>query len=191
MTRKEFAKLFFSLGLQLRAPVGEPELRAYYAVLGSEPESLVAAAAERFMREATWFPKTSEWMAAIRAVEADRRQAQREASRREGALCAVCEDTGWAASDVDGVRVVNRCACWTARRAERLGVAAPPPPALPPIPNEPNPEQLARIKAAVLPFVKGNDDERLRHQASARPGTTDSGAASASDSPDGDRLHGD
>jgi hypothetical protein len=156
MTLKEFSKLFYSLALQLRAgDLGDAELRAYYLALEREPLPLVQAAAQRFMHEAQWFPKTSEWRAAIRQVEADRRQAQRDATRREGALCAVCEDTGWARSEESGVPVVSRCACWTARRAERLGVAAPPPPALPPIPTEPDLEQLARIKAAVLPFVKG------------------------------------
>ena len=93
MTRKEFAKLFYSLALQLRATVGEIDLRAYYAVFSREPEPLVRAAAERWIRIETWSPKTSAWLATMRAVEAERREAQRDASRRE-ALCAACEAPG-------------------------------------------------------------------------------------------------
>lgn len=188
MTRTEFSRLFFSLALQLRATVGEPDLRAYYAALQHEPEPLVRAAAERFMRDATWFPKTSEWMQAIRVIENERRELQREATRRVGALCEVCEDTGWMPAEAHGVRGVTRCVCWTRRRAERLGAAVPPPPALPPVPSDPDPLQLARIKAAVLPFVKEDRDERRGGTAARGPVSTNSGVTAPGDDADGNHV---
>ena len=129
MLLDQFAKIFAVLAEQLRATdTDDATIRAYFLALKDLEPELVAMAAQRLAKTATWFPKTSEWLDMTRAVERDRVEAQRLFLRGlSQPLCLACDDTGWESCG-DGVRP---CACRSLRRLEVLGRR--PWPALPPV----------------------------------------------------------
>jgi len=127
MTLQEFTPIFAVLATQLRATdADEAMIRAYYLALKDVPAEFLAMAAQRMAKTGGavegdnrhWFPKTSEWLAMARKVEAERIAQQRELLRKLPApLCQACDDTGW---EPNGDRV-RPCACRSVRRAEVLG----------------------------------------------------------------------
>lgn len=149
MTFEQFAPLFATLAMQLRASdADEPTAKMYFKVLKDEPAELVALAADRLAKTAEWFPKTSEWLACDRAIEHERADLQRRAVKARQKfglppLCADCEDTGF--RRLPTARVTP-CDCQGLRRLEILG--ARPLPALPSGP-EPSDALDPRVDAAV------------------------------------------
>ena len=126
MTLSEFADLFALLAVQLRhTDADEVVIRAYYEGLQDIEVEWLRAAADRLSRQATWFPKTSEWRAAAEAIRRHRIDSQQPSCGRPWPLCHVCGDTSWAPIDsVEHGRAVRRvtpCACRAQRRREILG----------------------------------------------------------------------
>lgn len=126
MTLKEFSNVFGVLAVQLRfSDADEVTIRGYFEALKDIELEFVKWAAERFARSVVnehgeaWFPKTAEWRAMARKVEADRHEELRARLRKLPApLCAACDDTGWERTQDD--RVVP-CDCRQLRRLEVLG----------------------------------------------------------------------
>src|ERR1700681_2328987 len=102
MNVPEFANIFALLAVQLRQIDADGTLmRGYYEGLRDLEPELLKAAAERLSRTAKWFPKTSEWRAAVEAIRRQRIEAQREHLRKAPRpLCSLCDDTGWESVDV-------------------------------------------------------------------------------------------
>jgi hypothetical protein len=150
-TLSAFARVFGPLAIQLRAgDVDEVTIRVYYDTLKDLPLEFLAMAAEEMGRSAEWFPKTSEWRAAARKVETERRRHQKVLlSSLAEPLCRACDDTGWA---LDATRRAYQCDCRTLRRLELLGVR--PWPRMIPATVQPQAEantdaMMARIRRAV------------------------------------------
>lgn len=146
-----FLQSFNRLVIALRDK--EPDtatLRVYFDALRDCDIEFIVAAAERLMN-AEWFPKTSEWKGAARAIEHERMDQQRAVLRKlPTPLCRACDDTGWA---MGGDNRASRCDCQEMRRLEVLG-RRPMPQLLPSAP-EPDPAQVARVDALVAQAVRG------------------------------------
>jgi hypothetical protein len=125
-----FMEAMIALAVALRdQPPDVVTMRVYFKALNDLEIEFVTAAAERLIADAQFFPKTTEWRAAVKKVEAERVEAQRAHLRKFSApVCSACDDTGWAA-EADGR--VKPCICRQQRRLELLGRR--PYPALPEI----------------------------------------------------------
>lgn len=125
MTLSEFANVFGILALQLRClDADEAMIRAYYAVLKDLELELVQMAAVQLASHPgenhAWFPKTAEWKALARKIEADRTAELTQRLRHlPGRLCLACEDTGWERDET--TNRVTQCGCRKMRRQEILG----------------------------------------------------------------------
>lgn len=127
MTLAEFANVFGILALQLRCTdADEAMIRAYFVALQDLPLELVQLAAVQFASQmgdnGAWFPKTAEWKAAARKVEAERVAIIEETLRKRRQvrqpLCFACEDTSWVPGPDNRV---TRCSCREQRRLEAIG----------------------------------------------------------------------
>lgn len=137
MTWAEFSQVFAVLAMQLRATDADEAMgRSYFKALGDLDLELVAMAADVIARRGGaqegdnrhWFPKTSEWRAAVEKIEIDRTDALRARLRKlPTPLCFDCDDTGFALNAT--TNRVTPCACRKLRRLEILGRR--PMPALP------------------------------------------------------------
>jgi hypothetical protein len=132
VTLPQFAATFAVLAVRLRyTDADEAVIRAYFDGLQDLELELLTAAADRLARAAQWFPKTSEWRAAVEAIRYERLDAQRAYLRKSPQrLCGVCDDTGWMPVDSvergQSVRRVTPCTCRAQRRQEILGHEPPP-----------------------------------------------------------------
>jgi hypothetical protein len=133
MTFAEFSEVFAVLAMQLRAmDADEAMARSYYRVLEHESLPLLKLSAEKLASSAQWFPKTSEWLEAAKAIEVERAIAVGQTLQKRRwlgqPLCLACEDTGWVRND--DTNRVRRCDCVNLRRLEvqghRLLPALPP-----------------------------------------------------------------
>jgi hypothetical protein len=115
-----FARAFVGLALALREKAADAAVMGeYFKALNDLPIEFVIAGAEQWKTRAQWFPKTSEWRAAVVSLEAERAEAQRAFLRQlPTPACAVCDDTSWAQDDDGRVRP---CGCRPLRRLELLG----------------------------------------------------------------------
>lgn len=112
--KPRFVQSFNRLAVALRLPSGEVDSamqRVYYEALEDLPIDAIEDAARNFAREATWFPKTSEWRSvAERARNARALTAgiQDHTGRVWHAECATCDDTGWEPLTCAGSRQCGR-----------------------------------------------------------------------------------
>jgi len=157
MTLADFSQIFAVLAVQMRfTDADEVTIRAYFDVLKDIEPEFVQWAAESMARrggsegdQPHWFPKSSEWRAAARRIEADRSRELRARLRQlPEPACRACEDTGWAPCG-QGVR---RCSCDAIRRLEVLGRR--PFPALPEHVEPPDLGSFERVRAMVRPLVE-------------------------------------
>ncbi len=115
-----FAGVMARLALALRdKDPDSAQMRTYFEALKDLEVDFLSAAADRLVRTAEWFPKTSEWRAAAVAIERERTDDLTARLRSlPMRLCLVCDDTGWAPAAENRVK---RCDCQTLRRLEILG----------------------------------------------------------------------
>jgi hypothetical protein len=155
MTLPEFTNVFAVLAVQLRqTDADEPTIRGYFESLKDLELELISAAAEQLARASLWFPKTSEWRAAVEKIRTERIEQQRAWLRTAPRpLCATCDDTGWEALAIvehgQPVRRVAPCRCRAERRAELMGQV--------PMPRllSPEPTRSVDVDAIVHRAVKG------------------------------------
>jgi hypothetical protein len=141
MTLPEFSQIFAVLALQLgKTDADEATIRSYFKPLQDLDIELVAMAAEVMAKRGGavegenrhWFPKTSEWRAAVEKIDIERTEAVRARLRKlPQPLCLDCDDTGFARDE--GTGRVRPCDCRKLRRLEVLGRR--PMPELPPAPE--------------------------------------------------------
>lgn len=167
MTLPEFANIFGILALQLQnRDADEAMIRAYFVALQDVPLELAQLAAVQFAGQmgdnGAWFPKTAEWKAAARKIEADRVAVIEETLRKRRQvrqpLCFACEDTSW----VQGTdNRVTRCSCREQRRLEAIGRR--PLPALPSVMElPPDPIAAEKIQALVKQLANQRHMPRVR-----------------------------
>lgn len=125
MTFEEFAPIFATLAIQLRAQdADEGTARGYFIALKDLDAELIALAATRAATSLEWFPKTSEWRDLVQAIERERYDFLSAVTRKrrflgQAPLCGECDDTGWFYSTP--TNRYKRCACVELRRLEVLG----------------------------------------------------------------------
>lgn len=122
MTVEQFSEVYAVLAKQLKGDHDTASIKAYYKILSKIDAEFVLMAADQLATSAEYFPKTSEWVSAAKAIERERIEKQRAVIRdrqRFGVppLCVECDDTGW--KQLNGA--VARCECAVARRQEVLG----------------------------------------------------------------------
>lgn len=99
--KPRFTQTFTRLAVALRLPAMEAGALAqqvYYDALGAFPIEAVEDAARALALSATWFPKTSEWVAAAETARATRALTAALPANREHPWhheCGTCADTGW------------------------------------------------------------------------------------------------
>lgn len=141
----KFAETIAALAVATRGELDDPTIELYFRALNDVPMDLLAAAAVELARDATFFPKPSEWRGAVDRV-LDRQEKLREIAGPKGQLqlpgevgagedwrCPDCDNTGYVISAEDGacsspeqcrfatkgVRHTHQCAnmfCCTRRR---------------------------------------------------------------------------
>jgi hypothetical protein len=121
--REAFKAVLDPLVFALGAGFDLPTWTIYYRALGDVPRHLLAAAVERAAKSATFMPKPAE----LRQYAEEARKAL-IASKQFVCVCGDCSQQGFVEVEVNGVKRMERGACWRRHQAEiaALGVGTEP-----------------------------------------------------------------
>lgn len=99
------------------------KIRIYEQALQKVPVAVLEPMVQRAILTRTWFPKVAELLEDAEAVRVEMLK-----GLVAFAPCVNCSASGWTEREIDGVKRMVRCACWTAHQARitALGVGSEP-----------------------------------------------------------------